>query len=385
MPVWLLPPGRQPTQDDLHDFRAIPTFSSTLPRTPPHQPDAVRVAMPTNRLPLLHMTYLSANLRNYGPGLGICAAAVSVALTTHWALPVLSPLIIAIILGILLTNLVRLPSIVEPGIAFAARHLLRVGIVLLGLKLVISDILNLGASMVGVIVAIVAGGISGTVLLGRIMRIPPTRTLLIACGFSICGAAAVAGADSVTDSSEEDVVIAVALVVVFGTLMIPTIPILGTAFGLNQQLTGLWAGGAIHEIAQVVAAGGVIGGGALTVAVIVKLGRVLMLAPVLTILSIHERIRTGGTQSRPAIVPMFVIAFILMVIVRSALALPDWILGLGSILQVILFSAAMFGLGCSVRLRSLIRIGVRPFLLAATSTTLVATIAFVGVKLTHRI
>lgn len=192
----------------------------------------------------------------YIPGLLLCAAAVVVSMTVNHLAPSISPLIIAIVLGIGLTNLIRLPETASPGITLAAKKLLRLGIVFLGLQLVLSDIVGLGAPMLLVIACVVGGGILGTVLMGRLMKIRPAQALLIGCGFSICGAAAVAGVESVTDSDEEDVVTAVALVVIFGTLMIPIIPLLGPILGMNAELNGLWAGASIHEIAQVVAAVG---------------------------------------------------------------------------------------------------------------------------------
>src|SRR5699024_5672281 len=117
---------------------------------------------------------------------------------------------------------------------------------------------------------------------------------------------------------------AVALVVIFGTLMIPLIPLAGQMLGLDAQTNGLWAGGSIREIAQVVAAGGIIGGGALGVAVIVKLARVLMLAPIVAILSVRQR-RLGHAAhdgKKPPLVPLFIIGLLLMVILRSTLPCP---------------------------------------------------------------
>src|SRR5699024_4225385 len=154
-----------------------------------------------------------------------CLAAAGIAMTVSRALPAISPLVIAIVAGIALTNLVRLPEMTAPGVTFAAKKLLRLGIVFLGLQLVLGDILALGVPMLAVIASIVAGGSLGTLGLGRLLRMRTAQTLLIACGFSICGAAAVAGVEGVTDSEEEDVVTAVALVVIFGTLMIPIIPL----------------------------------------------------------------------------------------------------------------------------------------------------------------
>lgn len=326
-------------------------------------------------------------LRTYAPGLGVCLIAVALAMSVNHFFVGLSPLIVAIVLGILTTNLVRLPETTSPGITFASKKLLRLGIVFLGLQLVLGDIVSLGAPMLIVIICIVAGGILGTVFLGKLLKMRPGQTLLIACGFSICGAAAVAGVEGVTDSDEEDVVTAVALVVIFGTLMIPLVPLVGGALGLSAELNGLWAGGSIHEIAQVVAAGGVIGGGALAVAVIVKLARVLMLAPVVAVLSLMQRRRTRNeetaTGARPPIVPLFIIAFLALVILRSTVDLPEVVLSSGHFIQTALLAAAMFGLGCGVKIRNLIRVGLRPFVLASLSTILVAGIALAGVVLVH--
>lgn len=336
---------------------------------------------------------LLARIRTLLPGLVLCLAAAGASYGVSLLLPGVSPLIIAIVLGVLLANVVRLPAAASDGIDFSAKKLLRAGIVFLGLQLVLTDILDLGAPMLVVVVCIVAGGLLGTVLLGRLLRVPSGLSLLIACGFSICGAAAVAGAAGVTDpddEAEEDTITAVALVVIFGTLMIPLVPLLTNLLGLDSETAGMWAGGSIHEIAQVVAAGGIIGGGALTVAVIVKLARVLLLAPVVAILSIRERrlSRTAGKPSQqrsssklPPIVPLFIIGFIAMVLLRSFIPLPDFVLTTGRLLQTGLLAAAMFGLGCGVKIRNLTKVGLKPFALAALSTLLVATIAYCGVTL----
>ncbi|GAA1362283.1 YeiH family protein [Arthrobacter rhombi] len=325
-------------------------------------------------------------LQHFGPGLLVCALATAVAMTLSHLLPGVSALIIAIVLGIATTNLLRLPERTAPGITFAAKKLLRLGIVFLGLQLVIGDIVSLGAPMLLVIVCIVAGGIFGTLLMGRLMKMRPGQVLLIACGFSICGAAAVAGVEGVADSDEEDVVTAVALVVIFGTLMIPLVPLVGGALGLDAEMNGLWAGGSIHEIAQVVAAGGIIGGGALAVAVIVKLARVLLLAPVVAVLSVIQRRKGNGAAAdgkRPPIVPLFIIGFLAMIALRSTLDLPGGVLEAGKFVQTALLAAAMFGLGCGVKIRNLVRVGLRPFVLAAASTVLVSCIALGGILLVH--
>jgi UPF0324 membrane protein cgl0015/cg0018 len=329
------------------------------------------------------------------PGLGVCLAAAGAAYGINLLLPGISPLIITIVAGMFVTNVLRLPEITSPGVDFSAKKLLRAGIIFLGLQLSLTNIAGLGAPMLLVVVCIVAGGLLGTLLLGRLLRVPPNLSLLVACGFSICGAAAVAGAAGVTDPddrAEEDTITAVALVVIFGTSMILLVPLLVSLFGLDVVTAGKWAGGSTHEIAQVVAIGGVIGGGALAVAVVVKLARVLLLAPVIAVLSIRQRHLQRATDAPgqqtsrsklPPIVPPFILGFLAMVLLRSFIPLPKTVLDAGSALQTVLLAAAMFALGCGVRIRSLLKVGIRPFGLAALSTLLVAAIAFLGILLVN--
>lgn len=214
------------------------------------------------------------------PGIILSAVAAIAAIIAGKLLPGLSVLLIAIVLGVILCNVLTLPAIFSPGIAFTQKTLLRAGVVLLGYQLLISDVLGLGAGMIVTVIAIVGLGIAGTLFLGKLLSVEPTQRLLIACGFSICGAAAVAAVDGVVQVKDrKQVMTAVALVVIFGTTMIPLIPALTQWLGLSEAQGGMWAGGSIHEVAQAVAAGGAMGATALSLAAVVKLARVLMLAP----------------------------------------------------------------------------------------------------------
>lgn len=173
---------------------------------------------------------------------------------------------------------------------------------------------------------------------------------------------------------------------IFGSLMIPGIPLLARSTGMDSRQSGMLAGGAIHEVAQVVAAGGVIGGGALAVATVVKLARVLMLAPVMAYLGVLQRRRTQGADGaaggkHPPIVPAFVIAFLVSVAARSSGLLPDVVIAQAALVQTALLTTAMFGLGLGVRIGLLRSVGPRPLVLAAASTVWVVLIAMVGVLL----
>ncbi|MGP9539333.1 YeiH family protein [Brachybacterium sp. AOP43-C2-M15] len=318
------------------------------------------------------------------PGLLLSLLVAAGSILLSRALPGISALVIAIVVGIVLANVSALPAALLPGLSVAAKKLLRAGIVLLGLQVVLGDLLALGAPMLLVVVAVVGGGILGTIALGRALGVDRGLTLLVACGFSICGAAAVAAAAGVTDPEderEESTVTAVALVVLCGTLMIALVPAVAALLQLPPEAAGAWAGASIHEVAQVVAAGGALGGAALTLAVIVKLARVVMLAPVMAVLSLQQRRRGAADGKRPPLVPLFVLDFLVMVLLRSLVPLPAVVLGTGSLLQTGLLSAAMFALGTGVTVRGLLQVGPRPFALAALSTALVAAIALGGVLL----
>ena len=192
---------------------------------------------------------------------------------------------------------------------------------------------------------------AATLAIGRALRLPWDLTTLVASGFSICGAAAVAAADSVVRARREMAATAIGLVVLFGTLMIPLMPLLTGALGLDERTAGLWIGASTHEVAQVVAAGGLVGGAALSVAVTVKLARVVMLAPVMTALAWRQRRRDaaqaalgpgsgdgddGAPAARPPLVAWFVVGFLAAVLVRTTGWLPEPVLDVAAVVQQLL-------------------------------------------------
>jgi uncharacterized integral membrane protein (TIGR00698 family) len=322
-----------------------------------------------------------AAIESVAPGVAACVGATVVVLTLSRLVPTVSPLLMAILLGAAAANLVSLPARLKPGLTFSAKRLLRVGVALLGLQLMFSDIASLGIGMIAVVVAIVVLGIGGTMFVGRLLGLDWKQRFLIACGFSICGAAAVAAVDGVIDAEEEEVLTAVALVVIFGTCMIPALPLLAHLLGLDERDAGLWAGGSIHEVAQVVAAGGAIGGSAIAAAVVVKLARVVMLAPVIAVVSARQRRISSSANGfrRPPLIPLFVVGFLACATLRSVDVLPAGLLADAKVVQTALLTAAMFALGAGVKIATMRRVGVRPFVLACVSTVWVSGIALGGV------
>ncbi|MBS9375828.1 YeiH family protein [Rhodococcus sp. B50] len=326
------------------------------------------------------------------PGLLVAAAGAVLALAAAHLIPGASPLLVAIVLGVVMAN-AGLPAPVvgalAPGLGAASKHLLRVGVALLGLQLAVSDLVGLGWGTALVAAAVVVAGIGGSLAFGAWLGVGWTQRLLIACGFSICGAAAAAAVDGVIDSRKRELVTTVALVVVFGTAMIPLVPLAAGMLGLTPEAAGLWAGAAIHEVAQVVATGTALegtaleatAGGVLAAAVTVKLARVALLAPVVAVVGVVARRRGEGRRDErtPPIVPIFLLGFLTCVALRSTGLLDPVVVDAARTVQSALLTVAMFALGAGVRREVLRGVGWRPIALAAAATLWVATIALAGV------
>ncbi|QZN87288.1 putative sulfate exporter family transporter [Cellulomonas sp. C5510] len=318
------------------------------------------------------------------PGIAaaVAVAALCVGLTT--VVPVLPGLLVAIALGAVARSAGAVPASLEPGLAWTSRRLLRAGVVLLGLQLSLGDLLGLGAREVAVLLVTVAATFSATLWLGPRLGVGRALTLLVATGFSICGAAAVAGMSPVADADEEDVATAVALVTVYGSLAIVALPLLAGVLGLTDRTAGLWAGMSVHEVAQVVAAAGTVSAAALAVAVVAKLARVLLLAPLVAGVGVVRR-RAGGAVAGPGrrapLVPLFVAGFVVAVLVRSAGLVPDAVLPAVKPVTTLALGAAMTALGTQIHVGRLVRTGGRPLALGAASTVVAAAVSLGGLLL----
>lgn len=329
-----------------------------------------------------------AGLVRLAPGLGAAAVAVLAAWLVHLAIPAVPWLTAAVVLGIAVGQLPRAQAVFDetlaPGIRFSAKSLMRTGVVLLGLKLSLVDIADLGFVAIAAIVVLVVVTFFGTWALGILMRLPGGEPLLIAAGFSICGASAIGAMSAATRSRPADQATPVALVTLCGTLAIAVLPALRVPLGLGDEEFGHWVGASVHDVGQVVATAQTAGSAALAIAVVVKLTRVLMLAPMVTVTALVIRSREAGADdSRPKlpIVPLFVVGFIAAVLTNSFLPIPGALLETADVLQSIVLAAALFALGSTVRLRSLVRTGWRAFIVGLASWLLIAVLALVAVRL----
>ncbi|MCU1580702.1 MAG: hypothetical protein JWO01_90 [Microbacteriaceae bacterium] len=329
------------------------------------------------------------NVRKSNAVWGVLFAAVGAAAGygVHLLLPGLPWLTASLILGVLVGSIPQLrPSLdglFKPGLAIAARRLLRLGIVVLGLQLSLGDIAALGWLAIVLIVALVVVSFFITWLIGRLFRLEGDQAVLMAAGFSICGVSAVGAMSAARGSDDKDTGTPITLVTLYGTLAIVVLPFLAGLLGLTTQQFGHWVGASVHDVGQVVATAQTAGAAALAVAVVVKLTRVLMLAPMVAIASIQTRRRASAdaesTTKFPPIVPLFIVGFIVAVLVRSFVPLPVEIVSFANVLQSALLAAALFGIGASLRLERLVRTGARSLAVGLISWIVILALALVVV------
>ncbi len=327
--------------------------------------------------------------RQLGPGI-LLAGLVAWASIELARVPVLqsngiSALTMAIVIGIVVGNTVygRIAATSAPGVGFSKQTLLRLGIVLYGLRLTFQDIRQVGMAGVVIDTVMLCSTFALAWLMGtRLFGLDRKTAMLIGAGSSICGAAAVMATDPVVRGRAEQVTVAVSTVVVFGTAAIflyPALYSLNLKYHLIAAGTpaayGLFAGSTIHEVAQVVAAGRAVGEQAANTAVIVKMVRVMMLAPFLIALSAYlsrseeqsDSSRSGEqSDSRARItIPWFALGFVAVAALNSAVTLPAHLVDATTRFDTIVLATAMAALGLTTHVSAIRTAGIKPLALAS--------------------
>ena len=323
-------------------------------------------------------------LSGTAPGIGVVAVLVAVAFGVTAITDRVSALVVSLLLGAFVANVGLVDERLAPGLAFASRRMLRLGIVLLGFRLALDDVGQIGGPPgIVVVIAVVVLTFFATRFLAGRLGVSGPLGLLVATGFSICGASAIAAMRPLSDADDEEVGYAIGLVTLYGTLAVVALPLLDRLLlGLGEEAFGWWSGASVHDVAQVVATASTRGETALETAVVVKLSRVVLLAPMLVAVSVARNRRIAGDASpRPPLIPLFVIGFLAAAAVRTAGLLGDDALDAIKQAETVLLAAAMVGLGASIRLADLRRLGGRPLLLGGISWLLIAVVSYGGVLL----
>jgi uncharacterized integral membrane protein (TIGR00698 family) len=283
-----------------------------------------------------------------------------------------SPMIIGIILGMLYANSLRnhLPETWVPGIQFCSKKVLRLGIILYGFRLTFQDIVNVGVAGIVVDVIIVVVTILGGIWIGRLLKMDRDTALLTSVGSGICGAAAVLGAESTIRTQAYKTAVAVATVVIFGTISMFLYPIAYRSgwVDLTPQEMGIYSGATLHEVAHAVGAGNAMGTEISNVSIIVKMIRVMMLVPVLLILGVwaaRRNAKDGATAEKGKVnIPWFAVGFLAVIGFNSLNLLPPIFVDAINYVDTFLLTMAMAALGAETSIDKFKKAGAKPFVLA---------------------
>lgn len=281
----------------------------------------------------------------------------------------LSALTIAIVLGIVIGNTFfgKISTYTDTGVDFSKNNLLRLGIIFYGFRITFQQVSSVGLEGLFTAIIMVASTFTLALFLGaKLFKLDKQTVMLIGAGSSICGAAAVMAAEPVVKGQAHKVSVAVATVVVFGTMAMFLYPLLFPYLHLSEQAYGVFAGSTIHEVAQVVVAGNAISPKAASAAVIEKMLRVMLLAPFLMVLSFGLSKKGKNANKTKITIPWFAIFFILVVLFNSLISLPSQMITLINGLDTFLLTMAMAALGVRTSLGAIRQAGAKPLLLAGS-------------------
>lgn len=279
-----------------------------------------------------------------------------------------SPLIVGIVLGMLYANSLRnnLPETWVPGIKFCSKQILRLGIILYGFRLTFQSVIAVGTEAIVIDLIIVILTLLIGIAAGKLLGMDRDISLLTATGSAICGAAAVLGAESVIKPQPYKTAVAVSTVVIFGTIAMFVYPMLyrSGVTGLDETGMGVYTGSTLHEVAHVVGAGNAMGESISDTAIIVKMIRVILLAPVLLVMSFFVGGKPAAGQKRKITIPWFAFGFIAVIGFNSFNLLPAAVVSFINNFDTFLLTMAMTALGAETSIDKFRQAGAKPFVLA---------------------
>ena len=322
------------------------------------------------------------------PGLALIAAVVGVAFEIHNLQPAISPLALCVAFGFLIANFASWPSFANAGTALAGTNLMRIGVALLGAQVSVVSLKAIGVKGVITVILVVGFTIVGILGLSKLFKLSGELCLLIGVGFGVCGATAVAAIRPQTRATQEETSYAIGLISLCGTLSIFLLPFLGHLMGLSDQTFGAWAGAAVHDVGQVIATASVWSDEAVKSAVVIKLARVCLLAPIVLILSIRHRrylMSQGESATNSAkvpLIPFFVLGFIAVAILHNAFDLTTRLHDDIVLTSKLLLGAGLVALGSGVRWKAIRAIGPRPMLMGLMAWVIVGAVALAAVRIT---
>lgn len=297
----------------------------------------------------------------------------------HQTLPNIEYVLWAILFGLILSNTVGVPRIFRPGLA-TYEFWLKVGIVLLGSRFLLGDVLKLGSLSLMFVVIELAVSIALMTVLGRWMRLSPKLTSLLAIGSSICGVSAIIAAKGAIEAEDEDVSYAIAAILSLGAFSLFAFPAIGHALGMSDQSFGLWAGLAVDNTAEATAAGALFSDTAAKFAVLAKTTRNAMIGFVVLGYAIHwaRKGDRAGVSNKAGFLwqkfPKFVLGFLLISLAATWGAFSKPQLGDLANLSRWAFLLTFAGVGLNTNIRQLRKQGLRPLFVGAAGEFAIAAL-----------
>ncbi len=320
-----------------------------------------------------------------GIGLTFVIAMIAKMATSLPYIALIGPLVFAILLGMLWNTFFPVRADWEAGITFSSKKLLRVGIILLGMRLNLSDIVSAGWLAFFLAIGSVLIGIGAVYGIARAMGADKTIGFLTACGTGICGAAAIVAVSSQVKAKPEQTAVSVAIIAILGTLFTFVYTLIYPVLGLSSEAYGAFVGGTLHEIAHVVAAGDIGGTDALDFALVVKLTRVMLLVVVAGGIGIwmSRKNRQSGEKFnvKTLPIPWFIFGFLAVSALYSTGIVPEAVASLFVALAYLLMAMAMAGLGLNVKLDAFRRAGMKPFVAGLGGTVILVLAGYMYVQL----
>lgn len=278
---------------------------------------------------------------------------------------ILGQLVIAIIVGMAWRAAFKVQDTWQVGIAFSSKKLLRLGIILLGMRLNLADIYHAGASVFLIAVINLLFALMVVYGLTKMLKVDQKLGILTACGTAICGAAAVVAIAPQIKANQKETAVGAAIVALLGTIFTLIYTVLYSILDLTPTEYGIFAGGTLHEIAHVIAAASAGGNEAIDIAVIVKLTRVALLVPVAIIIGIFYRRMDKSEEKKGftlSIIPWFILGFLAMSAINSLGIIPANVAQTFVNIAYILIAMAMAGLGLNVEIKTFKELGVKAFI-----------------------
>lgn len=329
------------------------------------------------------------------PGLALAGIVALLGSAAHYMIPptlgsAISPVLFIVLLGVGVSNLLILPMRYLPGIRFAMRQLLRFGIVLMGARLALNEVVQVGAQSLLLIVALMLIALAVAMLVGRLFNIPQKLSLMIAVGTAVCGGTAIAAVAPVIKARDEEFTFAVSVNTLMGVLAVLTFPIIGHMFGWSDRYFGMWAGTAVNDTAQVLATAYAYSPEAGNTATIAKLVRNSLMAFVVVAAGLYYALWSsegkGTAKDIPfrkrlkESVPGFVFGFLFLALLNtlglfsalstaSGVDVPAMLARLTNVLLLV----ALAGVGLGTSMANFFRIGLGPVVVSFTTFVVMAT------------